>query len=193
MFGGVYGAFGTSGRHTFDETSPSYVRIAALLDTRRKYATLRRGQLWVRPTRNLRRDFGPPTAGDIAAWSRIQDAEEILCVVNTDGKQAGSADVAVDPTLNRRGEPMTVVTNTMQAERPRLGAYDGPMAGGTRVPVTRISDDRAFVSINNLGPSEVVILANTPHLEDTELGRVAQEYQYNRYSSHYSGYPGRKK
>jgi glycosidase len=186
MFGGTFGAFGTSGQHVFDETSPSYVRIAALVEARRKYAPLRQGQLAFRDVRTTKHDFGTSFPGEIVAWSRVQNGQELLCVVNTDGQHASSAEVAVDAGLNSRAEPMTVVTNTMQAGRVGIRDYDGPLAGGARVVVTRLSDTRAFVSINDLGPSEVVILTNTPHLEDTELARVAREYRFSQYSYPYS-------
>ena len=39
--------------------------------------------------------------GQIVAWSRILDDEEVLCLFNSHGSKARSSDVLVDAVLNR--------------------------------------------------------------------------------------------
>src|SRR6476620_1628742 len=73
MFGGEFGAFGTTGCHFFDPNHPTYVRIAAIarLRAREDYVgqCLRRGELYVRETRgDGEAHFHNPAPGQIVAW-----------------------------------------------------------------------------------------------------------------------------
>jgi hypothetical protein len=107
--------------------------------------------------------WGP---GEIIAWSRILDDEEMLCVVNGHGTAARGADVIVDANLNRNpsgtDRPLTVVLNTQQAASSDPATYGGPHALGPKVPVQRHSSGTAFVETRDIAPSEVIALANHP-------------------------------
>jgi len=153
-----FGPFGTAGHHCFDETSPAFVRIAALLATRRRFPVLRHGRQYLRPISFLGRGFGHHGPGELIAWSRVLDDEEALCVVNGHGHELRGADVVVDATLNRPESSMTVVLNTAEA------AGDGAVAHpvGSAVPVRRAEDGTAYVALRDVRPAEVVVLANHP-------------------------------
>ena len=49
-----FGAFGTAGAHVFDETHRAFVRIKALIATRKTLRPLRRGRQYRRATSNRR-------------------------------------------------------------------------------------------------------------------------------------------
>lgn len=104
MFGATFGAFGTSGCHFFDETHPTYLRIAAIARVvNRRDAigrTLRRGRQYRRETRILGPDYVGPQQGELVAWSRILFNQEVLIAINTNGTQARGAWVTVDRILH---------------------------------------------------------------------------------------------
>jgi hypothetical protein len=155
-----FGPFGTAGQHCFDPSHPAYVRIAALAATRRAYPVLRYGRQYLRAISLFERPFDLSAPGEIAAWSRILDDEEALCVVNSHGEAARGADILVDATLNPAGAALTVVLNSAQAADP--DGYAGTHPVGSRVPVLRKPDGSAFVQIRDVGPSEVLVLVNYP-------------------------------
>ena len=102
--------------------------------------------------------YGP---GEIVAWSRILDDEELLCVMNTNGTKLRGADVIVDIALNSGGTgKMTVVLNSAQVAETQ--DYSGTHPAGSVVPVNKTADGRAFVRIQNIPPAEVIVLANHP-------------------------------
>lgn len=152
-----FGPFGTAGQHAFDENSPAYLRIAALLALRKQIPALRHGRQYARPISFLGRPFGMHGPGELIAWSRILDDEELLCVVNGHGTASRGADVLVDAGLNPPGSTLEVVLNTAQSGSP--AGYDGPHPRGARVPVLRSTQGIAYVEIRNLTPSEVLVLA----------------------------------
>jgi glycosidase len=155
-----FGPFGTAGYHSFDETSPAYMRIAALTVLRQEFPVLRAGRQYPRPTSFLGRPFDVYGPGEIVAWSRILDDEEALCIVNSHGADQRGADVLVDASLNPPGALMTVILNTAQSANPNefIGAH--PL--GSRLPVRTTPDGKAYVEIRNLPPSEVLVLTNHP-------------------------------
>jgi hypothetical protein len=153
-----FGPFGTAGRHCFDETSPAFVRIGALLAARRSLPVLRHGRQYLRPISFLGRPFGHHGAGELIAWSRILDDEEALCVVNGHGRERRGADVVVDGSLNPPGSQMTVVLNTAEA----AGMLGAAHPAGSVVPVQRSPDRTAFVALRDVEPSEALVL--TSHL-----------------------------
>jgi glycosidase len=102
-----FGPFGTAGRHCFDEDHPAFRRIAALTALRAEYPALRHGRQYQRAVSFLGRPFALSGGGEILAWSRILDDEELLCVLNPHGEGSRGADVVVDATLN--GAAVTVV------------------------------------------------------------------------------------
>ena len=102
--------------------------------------------------------YGP---GEIVAWSRILDDEELLCVLNANGTGQRGADVMVDAELNSGDTgTMTVVLNSAQVIDTH--GFSGSHAAGSEIPVSRTADGRAFVSIRNVLPGEIIILANHP-------------------------------
>jgi len=163
-----FGPFGTSGAHSFDASGPAFVRIAALLDARRRFPVLRQGREYPRPISNYGALFSPPAGGELIAWSRILDDEEALCIVNGHGLSPRGGDVVVDAGLNDASAPgapwkgaapyFTVIANTAQAF---AGAgYGGSLPVGARVPVSRRGDGTAYVAVRDVGPSEVLVLDN---------------------------------
>jgi glycosidase len=163
-----FGPFGTSGRHCFDETSAAYLRIAAILRLRETIPCLRHGRQYARPVSFLGRPFEVHGPGEIFAWSRILDDEELVCVVNGHGTDSRGADVLVDANLNPPGSAMQVVLNSAQAGSP--AGYSGPHPAGSSIPVRRTAQGIAYIEIRDLPPSEVLACAN--HAE-AESGAIA--------------------
>jgi glycosidase len=154
-----FGPFGTTGRHGFDPASPAYVRIAALIAVRKAFPVLRYGRQYLRQISNFGAPFAFPPAGELIAWSRLLDDEEALCVVNGHGTAARGGQVVVDASLNRAPDAFfEVVASSAQAASP--GA-PGPHPVGQRLPV-RFRGATAFVQLEPLGPSEVLVLVNRP-------------------------------
>lgn len=150
-----FGPFGSAGQHCFDPDSPVYRRIAALTALRAACPALRQGRQYLRPI-SL---FGEPMAvrgpGEIVAWSRVLDDEELLCILNGHGEASRGADVLVDADLNPPGAAMTVLLNTAQADDPNACH---PV--GSTLPVHRLPDGTAYVQIRDVAPSEVIVLSN---------------------------------
>lgn len=101
MFGAAFGAFGTSGCHFFDETHPTYRRIAAIARLRAQKdavgLALRHGRQLQRRT-IMPNDNGPLPAGpgEVVAWSRIMHTQEVLVVLNTYAADVCRVAVQVD-------------------------------------------------------------------------------------------------
>jgi glycosidase len=163
-----FGPFGTVGAHCFNASSPAYVRIAALAATRREHPALRYGRQYQRPVANFGAPFSLPGPGELIAWSRILDDEEVLCAVNGHGTEVRGGDVLVDADLNAQsapgdpwagGEPFfQVLANSAQAAH---GAgYTGAHPIGSRVPVRTRPDGSAYVELRNIPASEAVALTN---------------------------------
>jgi len=156
-----FGAFGTAGHHCFDESNPVYRRIAAAAELRRKYPAVRCGRQYLRCISFLNKPFDVYGSGEIVAWSRILDDEELLCVLNANGTKQRGADVIVDANLNSHdNSAMTVVLNTAQVVETRR--FEGSHPVDSAVPVHRTADGRAFVRIRSVPPAEIIVLANHP-------------------------------
>lgn len=153
-----FGPFGTTGHHCFDENSPAFVRIAAILELRRWFPVLRHGRQYLRPISFLDYPFGHYGPGELIAWSRILDDEEALCIVNGHGLETRGADVIVDASLNPPGSEMTVILNTGETG----GIPGAGHAVGSVVPVLRTGDGTAYVQIRDVPPAETLILTNHP-------------------------------
>ena len=152
-----FGPFGTSGRQCFDPRSAAYVRIAALAAVRRRFPVLRYGRQYLRAISNFGRPFAVPAGGELIAWSRILDDEEALCVVNGHGRDPRGGEVVVDAGLNGGANALfEVVANSAQAAS---AAFAGTHRVGERLPVQR-RDGTAFVRIQDLAASEVLVLVN---------------------------------
>lgn len=154
-----FGAFGTVGCHFFNESHPAYRRIQHLIVARQSYPTLRYGRQYLRPLRNFGAPFTFPAAGELIAWSRILDEEEVLCVVNGHGTQIRGADVIVDWALNSApSSSFTVIANSLQIAKG--SSYTGAHPLGSSVSVK--FDGGAFLEIRGIDPSEILVLTNRP-------------------------------
>jgi hypothetical protein len=169
-----FGPFGTCGAHAFDRKSAAFVRIAHLVDVRKRYPLLRYGRSYARPLSNFGSAFADSDAGELIAWSRILDDEEALCIINGNGGAVRGGDVVVDADLNAddaagrasgaSAPSFVVVANSAQAahEAAHPGiAYNGSHPIGQRVAV-QSRDGTRCVAIRDIGPSEVLVLVNRP-------------------------------
>jgi hypothetical protein len=162
-----FGPFGTAGHHCFDPNHAAYRRIAALAAVRRQFPVLRQGRQYPRPI-EVSGSFTFPAPGDLICWSRLFDVEEALIVVNGHGTQAaGTRRVLIDANLNGANATMTVVANTAQAAS--QAPFTGPHPVGSSVQVGKMGDGTTFVTIQSIGPSEVLVLINRP---DPEVGAI---------------------
>ena len=57
---------------------------------RQRFPALRYGRQYQREISNLHGKFELPGAGKLIAWSRVLDDEEVLCIVNGNGKARSS-------------------------------------------------------------------------------------------------------
>ncbi len=150
-----FGAFGTTGKHCFDPTSPAYGRIAALCRIRAENLVLRVGRQYQRQIRIPGSGFEFPKAGELVAWSRILDTQEAICIVNPNGIAARGGDVMVAAELWPVGTEFTVIANTAQTA---LGSsFSGSHPVESTVSVKR-ANDTTFIEIRNVPPSEVLVL-----------------------------------
>ena len=105
MFGSGFGAFETEGCHFFDRSHPTYLRIAAIARVRNRTdpigLALRRGRQYLRETSPDRKgDYAFPGAGDLVAWSRVLEDQEVLMVMNSNGMESNSAHIIVDASMH---------------------------------------------------------------------------------------------
>ncbi len=152
-----FGPFGTAGYHVFDNKSTAYLRIAEMTRIRKLYPALSKGRQYLRQTSFLSLPFEYYGNGEMFAFSRILAADEALVCINPHGSQYRGADVIVDANLNPLHSEMQVIYNSAQAEQPR---YSGSYSVGSRVPVKRHSSGAHYIEIRDLGPSDVLVLAN---------------------------------
>jgi glycosidase len=156
-----FGPHGTAGFHVFNPRHPIYMRIAQLSHLRTQFKPLRRGRQYQRQISYLSYPFALPSAGQIIAWSRIFDDQEVLVVVNPHGVEPRGGRVMVDRHLSAKG--MQVVVNT------------DPAAPVTMQPGSWLGlaswDGSYFVCLDQwlLGPSEVLVLANRSAIEASGL------------------------
>ncbi len=154
-----FGPYGTTGHHCFDAAHPAYVRLAHLLKVRSQFTLLRDGRQYQRPLGQFgwgNLDYPP---GELIVWSRILDDKEALIVVNGNSVARRGGQVMVDFNLNAIGSRMTVLANTEEAACRAAGQpYPGGHAVNSKVTVGHDPQGPVFVSIDDLGPSEVLIL-----------------------------------
>jgi len=117
MFGGEFGPFRSRQRHGFREDHSVYRELAQIHALRRERLALRRGRQYLRAISGNGLDFGfPETIGgqlrSVVPWSRIFDDREVLLAVNTDPRQARTAWVTIDDSLNRAGDHLTCLYST---------------------------------------------------------------------------------
>ncbi|MEX0931841.1 MAG: alpha-amylase family glycosyl hydrolase [Candidatus Paceibacterota bacterium] len=83
MFGGDWGAFGTSGMHFFDTENPLYKEISKIAEVRAEEPALRYGRFYFRDVSEDGQHFWYPDGGNgLLAFSRIHDSDEVLVVIN---------------------------------------------------------------------------------------------------------------
>lgn len=126
MFGGLFGAFRSKGRHFFDEGSELFHELAEILRLRDKKLPLRRGRQYLREISGDGVNFGLPRVMggrmlSVVAWSRILDKTELLLAINTDPDTARKAWVIVDAGLHPAGSRLKCVYSTHHADE---GALD---------------------------------------------------------------------
>lgn len=157
-----FGPHGTAGWHVFNPDHPTYSRIAQLAQVRKQFKPLRRGRQYQREISYLSYSFPFSNNGQIVAWSRVFDDQEVLVVINPHGLERRGARVVVDQRLSGK-EGMQVVANT----DPVAPAYMQP---GARVELDTW-DVWQFVNLDQwlLGPSEVMVLANRSAVESAGL------------------------
>ncbi|HEX9593773.1 MAG TPA: alpha-amylase family glycosyl hydrolase [bacterium] len=153
-----FGPFGTAGQHCFDEAHPAFRRIAALAGLRAAVPALRQGRQYLRPISFLGKPFAVYGPAEIVAWSRILDDEEVVCILNSHGTASRGADVLVDAALN--GNSMHVLANTAQAADP--AGFTGDHPAGSVLTVQGAADGNAFITVRDLGPSELLVVSNYP-------------------------------
>ena len=153
-----FGPFGTCGSHAFDPSSPAYRRIAALCAVRARHPVLRIGRQYQRQLRVFGPDFRFPSSGELVAWSRILDTTEALVVVNPNGDAARGGEVIVSAELWAPGDQFEIVANSAESAAPAV--YTGPHPVGSRVDVRGRQNilEPAFVSVDPIGPAEVIVL-----------------------------------
>lgn len=157
-----FGAFGTSGKHCFDTTSPAYVRIAALCKARSENAVFRLGRQFARQIRLPGTDFSNfPDAGELVAWSRLIDNKEGVCIVNSNGNEFRGGDIVVAAELLSFGTEFRVIANTAEATAISKGeVFSGSHPVGSTVPIINNTSfgGPAFIEIRDIPPAEVLIL-----------------------------------
>jgi glycosidase len=156
-----FGPHGTAGWHVFNPNHPVYKRMAVLTRVRQQLKPLRRGRQYQRPISFLSSSFGYYGGGEIMAWSRIYDDQEVLVVVNAHGDQARGARIVVDGRLSSEG--MQVVANT----DPSAAADITPGAGIALESLDYWRYLRLDKSL--LAASEVMVLANRSAIEAAGL------------------------
>jgi glycosidase len=153
-----FGPHGTAGWHVFNPNHPIYTRIAQMAKARKAYLPLRRGRQYPRDTSFLDHGFAQYGPGEILAWSRIFDDQEILIVINTHGNSSRGAKVLVDHRLSTDG--MRVILNTDPTVPPDMqpGAFIQALHLGDIVCIP--------IETRLLGPSEIMVLGNESAIKE---------------------------
>jgi glycosidase len=149
-----FGAFGTAGKHCFDQSSPAYVRIAHLSRIRAENLILRVGRQYPRQIRLPGTGFEFPPAGELVAWSRILDNQEAICIVNPNGATTRGGDIVVSGELWSPGTEFTVIANTAHIA---FGSSSHPLGSTVTVKGAK-ANEPAFIEIRDLPPTEVLVL-----------------------------------
>jgi glycosidase len=150
-----FGPYGTAGAHVFDPTHPAFVRIKALIATRKMLRPLRRGRQYRRATARFDNDYAFHGQGELLAWSRILNADDVVIAVNTNGAAGRGSRIELDPRLHPVGSALRVVCDTGS-----IGDVSANAQGGGRVlPVQSMGQgDRVFVDVGVLASAEVMVL-----------------------------------
>lgn len=150
-----FGAFGTAGAHVFDPGHSAFVRIKALIATRKALLPLRRGRQYRRATSIGGDDFRFHGAGELLAWSRILNDVEVLIAVNTNAVAGRGSRIELDPRLRPAGSTLRVVCDTSRVGDPAADAK----GGGKVLTVQSMGlSGRVFVDVGVLAPAEVMVM-----------------------------------
>ncbi len=156
MFGGTFGAMGTTGCHFFDQTHPTFLRLAAINRIRNRNDLIglacRRGRQYLREISDSGRPFRYPAAGDIIAWSRILHTQEVLVVLNSSGELAQTAVITIDASFHPHHSQMAVLYRSDWSD----DALRHPPADET--VMVEVRNGRATVTVT-LPPAGMAILA----------------------------------
>lgn len=156
-----YGPHGTAGHHAFDPSHPMYTRIQALATVRREYKPLRRGRQYRREISVVGGPFVFPGAGELLAWSRVFDDQEVLIVVNPNGAASRGGRVVVDRRLSTvvgaTIDGMLVVANTDPQAAPGFRVGDVVTLALSKGDS---SEPPASINVPPLGASEVMVLVS---------------------------------
>jgi glycosidase len=117
MFGGEFGAFGSRGRHFFNEEHPVYQALAGVLRLRKEKITLRRGRQYLREISGDGLNFGVPhmlggQLRSVVPWSRLFDDQEVLLAINTDPEAPRRAWVRLQDDLHQPGDRLKCLFST---------------------------------------------------------------------------------
>lgn len=114
MFGGTWGAFGTSSRHFFNPNHEIYRGIQAVAAIRAREPALRYGRQYFREISGNGTDFGQPIDGHCTlAYSRILDTEEVLVAMNLTNATRNDW-MTVDSNLSAVGYQMRDLLDTQR-------------------------------------------------------------------------------
>lgn len=157
MYGGPFGAFGTTGCSFFNPSHPTYLRISAMARLRGGNNALGRvmrgGHCYMRESAYCGYPFQLPPRGELVGWSRVLGYNEVLMVMNTHALEPRGAEITVDARLHPDGSTMTVrYRNDWSDEQLR------DLPEGDQVVVKHHADGRASVRID-LPPAGMMILA----------------------------------
>jgi len=157
MFGGKFGAFGTSGCHFFDQDHPTYLRIAAIARVvtggDRVGLALRRGRQYAREVKFLEvLGYQPPRQGELVAWSRLMFDQEVVVALNTHGAERRGGLVTIDRALHPPGSRLKVRYRSDWPDADLRMPPDGP-------PVMVADDGGRSVVRIDLPPAGMAILA----------------------------------
>ena len=120
--------YGTVGKHVFRRDHAVYRRVQVMTQVRAGQDPLRHGKQYYRPSTVPREHPASGRAvGNLLAWSRLTDTQEVVVVVNTatprsaDGGQQGddgvrTAQVLVDADMNQAGRQLQVLASTAHCD-----------------------------------------------------------------------------
>lgn len=103
MFGGAWGAFGTTGVQFFDTEHPVYTAIKKIAQVRAHEPALRYGRFYFREVSDDGQHFAHAALGwGFLAYSRVLDSTEVLVVLNLANRECTQY-VTVDAPLSPSG------------------------------------------------------------------------------------------
>ncbi|MCP5096330.1 MAG: alpha-amylase [Chloroflexi bacterium] len=156
MFGATFGAFGTEDCHFFDQSHPTYLRIAAISQIRNRRDLVglccRRGRQYLREVSRDGFFFSYPRMGGVAAWSRILTEQEVVVAVNTNERVVETAVITIDAKLNRQKSHLTYLYRSDWSD----AQLENPPTDQTQA--VRLVNGRATVTVT-LPPAGMAILA----------------------------------